>query len=76
MLEAFDFFLVEFFFGFSPDGRSTRLPIFDKVPEDAGEFVGHKDGPAARGPRPSFLYGRPDRGNALFCSWMLGSFHG
>ena len=41
MLEAFDFFLFEFFFGFSPDGRSIRLTIFDEVPEDAGEFVGH-----------------------------------
>ena len=41
MLEVFESFLFEFFFGLSPDGRVVRDPILDEVPDNAGQFVGH-----------------------------------
>ena len=41
MLEAFDLFLFEFFFCFGPDGGIVGGAIFDHMPENAHQFVGH-----------------------------------
>ena len=41
MLEEFESFLFEFFFGLSPNGRVARDPVLDEVPDNAGEFAGH-----------------------------------
>ena len=41
MLEALDFLLAEFFFCGSPDGGVVGLLVFEEVPEDAGQLVGH-----------------------------------
>ena len=40
--EAFDFLLAVFFFGFGPDGGVVGFLIFEEVPENAGQLVGHR----------------------------------
>ena len=39
--EAFDFLLAVFFFGLGPDGGVVWFLMFEEVPENAGQFVGH-----------------------------------
>lgn len=41
MLEEFEFFLFEFFFGLNPDRRIVGSAILDEVPDDPGQLVYH-----------------------------------
>ncbi len=40
-MEAYDSFVTEFLFCFSPDRRVVRATIFDEVPENTRQFVSH-----------------------------------
>jgi hypothetical protein len=41
LVEALEFFLPHFFLGGSPHGRVVGCAVFDHVPEDSCQFMGH-----------------------------------